>query len=103
MPWAKSSASPVWSSARALPWRCRAMLSGRSWRRSAPRAWTGLPAKKSGSGAGGRPREERAVIRVLIVAAYASVRAGLHALLADAEDLAMAGAVSGSEELERIL
>jgi DNA-binding NarL/FixJ family response regulator len=43
------------------------------------------------------------VIRVLIVAAYASVRAGLHALLADAEDLAMAGAVSGSEELERIL
>jgi DNA-binding NarL/FixJ family response regulator len=43
------------------------------------------------------------VIRVLIVAAYAAVRAGLHALLADAEDLAVIGAVSGSAELERIL
>jgi DNA-binding NarL/FixJ family response regulator len=43
------------------------------------------------------------VIRVLILAAYASVRAGLHALLADAEDLAVVGAVSGSDELERLL
>jgi DNA-binding NarL/FixJ family response regulator len=43
------------------------------------------------------------VIRVLIVAAYASVRAGLHALLADAEDVAVVGAVSGSDELERLL
>ena len=42
-------------------------------------------------------------IRVLIVAAYASVRAGLEALLADAEDCAIVGAVSGSDELERIL
>ena len=31
------------------------------------------------------------MIRVLIVAAYASVRAGLHALLADAEDVAIVG------------
>jgi DNA-binding NarL/FixJ family response regulator len=43
------------------------------------------------------------VIRVLIVAAYASVRAGLHALLAEAEGCAVVGAVSGSEALERIL
>jgi two-component system, NarL family, response regulator YdfI len=43
------------------------------------------------------------VIRVLIVAAYASVRAGLHALLAEAEDLVIVGAISGSDELERLL
>jgi DNA-binding NarL/FixJ family response regulator len=43
------------------------------------------------------------VIRILIVAAYAAVRAGLHALLADAEDCAIIGEVSGSAELERIL
>lgn len=43
------------------------------------------------------------MIRVLIVAAYAAVRAGLHALLADAADLALVGAVSGSFELERAL
>jgi NarL family two-component system response regulator YdfI len=43
------------------------------------------------------------VIRVLIVAAYASVRAGLHSLLADADGCVVVGAVSGSEELERIL
>jgi NarL family two-component system response regulator YdfI len=43
------------------------------------------------------------VIRVLIVAAYASVRAGLHSLLADADGCAVVGAVSGSEELERVL
>jgi DNA-binding NarL/FixJ family response regulator len=43
------------------------------------------------------------VIRVLIVAAYASVRAGLHALLADAGDCAVIGEVSGSAELERLL
>jgi len=43
------------------------------------------------------------VIRVLIVAAYASVRAGLHALLADAEDVAIVGAISGSDELEPLL
>lgn len=43
------------------------------------------------------------MIRVLIVAAYASVRAGLHALLADAEDIAIVGAISGSDELECLL
>ena len=43
------------------------------------------------------------MIRVLIVAAYASVRAGLHALLADAGDCEVIGAVSGSAELERLL
>jgi DNA-binding NarL/FixJ family response regulator len=48
------------------------------------------------------------VIRVLIVAPYAAVRAGLHALLGEAEgdltgDMALLGAVSGSEELERVL
>jgi DNA-binding NarL/FixJ family response regulator len=43
------------------------------------------------------------MIRVLIVAAYASVRAGLHALLADADDLEILGEVGGSAELERVL
>jgi DNA-binding NarL/FixJ family response regulator len=43
------------------------------------------------------------MICVLIVAAYASVRAGLHALLAEAEDLTVLGAVSGSAEMERVL
>jgi len=43
------------------------------------------------------------VIRVLIVAAYASVRAGLHALLADEAECAVVGAVSGSDEVARIL
>jgi DNA-binding NarL/FixJ family response regulator len=43
------------------------------------------------------------VIRVLIVAAYASARAGLHALLAEAEDCTVIGQVSGSAELERVL
>jgi len=43
------------------------------------------------------------VIRILIVAAYASARAGLHALLADAEDCAVIGEVNGSAELEGVL
>jgi DNA-binding NarL/FixJ family response regulator len=43
-------------------------------------------------------------IRVLIVASYAAVRAGLHALLGEAEeDLTLLGTVSGSEEMERVL
>jgi len=42
-------------------------------------------------------------VRVLIVAPYAAVRAGLHALLGEAEDLLLLGAVSGSEEMERVL
>jgi DNA-binding NarL/FixJ family response regulator len=42
-------------------------------------------------------------IRVLIVAPYASVRAHLHALLADAEGCALIGTVSGSAELELLL
>src|ERR1041385_2221293 len=41
--------------------------------------------------------------RILIVAAYASVRAGLHALLAEAAGCEVIGAVSGSRELERVL
>jgi DNA-binding NarL/FixJ family response regulator len=45
--------------------------------------------------------EKPDVIRVLIVAAYASVRAGLHALLA--EEFRVVGDVSGSAELERLL
>jgi DNA-binding NarL/FixJ family response regulator len=47
--------------------------------------------------------EERRVIRVLIVAAYTSVRAGLQVLLADAEDCAIQGEARGSAELERLL
>lgn len=43
------------------------------------------------------------MIRVLIVAAYASVRAGLHVLLAGDEDLAVVGEVSGSAEMEGFL
>jgi DNA-binding NarL/FixJ family response regulator len=43
------------------------------------------------------------VIRILIVAAYASVRAGLHALLAGQSDLSVIGEVSGSAELEGVL
>lgn len=42
-------------------------------------------------------------IRVLIVAPYASVRAGLHALLADAGDFALVGEARGSADLERLL
>lgn len=49
------------------------------------------------------PESEPVVLRVLIVAAYASVRAGLHALLAETEEFEVIGAVSGSEELERLL
>lgn len=41
-------------------------------------------------------------IRVLIVAAYASVRAGLHALLAEAEGCLVVGEARGSGELERL-
>lgn len=43
------------------------------------------------------------MFRVLIVAAYPSTRAGLHALLAGVEECAVIGEASGSEELERIL
>ncbi len=42
-------------------------------------------------------------IRVVIVAAYAAVRAGLHALLAEARDCAIVGEGSGSADLERLL
>ena len=43
------------------------------------------------------------MIRVLLVAAYASVRAGLYALLAGAGDCVVVGQVSGSADLERVL
>ena len=43
------------------------------------------------------------MIRVLIVAAYASVRAGLHALLADATDCEVVGEAAGSAELDSLL
>ena len=42
-------------------------------------------------------------LRILIVAAYASVRAGLDALLAPSEDVAVVGQASGSADLERLL
>src|SRR5207248_9693673 len=40
---------------------------------------------------------------MLVVAAYASVRAGLQSLLAGEEDLAVVSEVSGSAELEALL
>jgi two-component system, NarL family, response regulator YdfI len=43
------------------------------------------------------------MIRVLILAPYASVRAGLHTLLAEAEGVTVLGAVGSSGELERLL
>lgn len=43
------------------------------------------------------------MIRILIVAAYTSVRAGLHVLLADAEDAAIVGEAGDSAGLERLL
>ena len=43
------------------------------------------------------------MIRVLIVAAYASVRAGLESLLAGAEGIEVVAAASGSAEAERLL
>jgi DNA-binding NarL/FixJ family response regulator len=43
------------------------------------------------------------VVRVFIIAPYAFLRAGLHALTADAGDLAVVGEAGGSEELERLL
>src|SRR5262249_16262851 len=43
------------------------------------------------------------MIRVLIVAAYAAVRAGLRALLEEAGGLVIVDGVSGSAELERVL
>jgi DNA-binding NarL/FixJ family response regulator len=43
------------------------------------------------------------VIRVLILAPYAALRAGLQALLAGEEDLALVSEVSGSAELEALL
>lgn len=43
------------------------------------------------------------MIRVLIVAAYASVRAGLHGLLAEASDIEVIAEASGSAEAERLL
>jgi DNA-binding NarL/FixJ family response regulator len=43
------------------------------------------------------------MIRILIVAAYASVRAGLQVLLADTEECAFQAEARGSAELERLL
>jgi DNA-binding NarL/FixJ family response regulator len=43
------------------------------------------------------------MIRVLIVATYASVRAGLHALLADTTDWVIVGSVGSSADLEGLL
>lgn len=43
------------------------------------------------------------MIRVMIVAPYASLRAGLEALLSEAADCVVVGAASGSEELEDLL
>lgn len=43
------------------------------------------------------------MIRVLLAAPYASVRAGLYALLAGADDFTVVGQVAGSGDLERLL
>lgn len=43
------------------------------------------------------------MIRILVVASYTSVRAGLQALLARMDDFEIAGEASGSLELERLL
>ena len=43
------------------------------------------------------------MIRVMIVAPYASLRAGLESLLAEEEDIAVVGAAGGSEELDALL
>ena len=43
------------------------------------------------------------MIRVLIVAAYAAVRAGLRAILADEDGVAVVGEAAGGAELERLL
>jgi DNA-binding NarL/FixJ family response regulator len=43
------------------------------------------------------------MIRILIVAAYASVRAGLQVLLADTEECAVQAEARGSADLERLL
>lgn len=43
------------------------------------------------------------MVRVLVVAAYASVRAGLHALLAEAEDILIVAEAAGSADLEALL
>ena len=42
-------------------------------------------------------------LRIVIVAAYAAVRAGLDSLLAEADDLTVVGQASGSGDLERLL
>ena len=47
--------------------------------------------------------EENRDIRLLIIAAYTSVRTGLHAMLSDSDGLNVVGFVSGSSELERAL
>jgi DNA-binding NarL/FixJ family response regulator len=43
------------------------------------------------------------VIRIIVVSAYASVRAGLHALLVSIDDFTIVGEASGSAELEQLL
>jgi len=43
------------------------------------------------------------MLRILIVAAYASVRTGLHTLLADAPEVEIVGAVGGSADAQAIL
>jgi DNA-binding NarL/FixJ family response regulator len=42
-------------------------------------------------------------MRLLVVAAYASVRAGLHAILSEIAEAEILGTLSGSAELERVL
>src|SRR5689334_2668126 len=84
---------------------CRACAAsgcaGRRSRASAALPQNAIPFRTESVGAG--DQGDVGVIRVLIVAAYASVRAGLHALLADEAECAVVGAVSGSDELARIL
>lgn len=49
------------------------------------------------------PQTSETTIRVLIVAAYASVRAGLHSLLTEASGCTVLGEIGGSAELEPLL
>src|SRR5690349_10758810 len=60
------------------------------------------PGTEERNGSREHPAEPRR-IRVLIVAAYASARAALHAQLADAADITILGEVPDSAEMERLL
>src|SRR5262249_24871865 len=74
-----------WTRARAPTWRIRTRSSDAVPRETVP------------------SMEGIRLIRVVVVAAYASVRAGLQVLLADLEECAVQGEARGSAELEGLL